>query len=411
MAERVCADAALPAAVIHGLLTGLAQAGLVRPEPRRGAGRYRMPAAIREFAAARLAEAGEDELLRRRLRDFVAHHVEYLTTIGKARVPLTWPSLQDLFRSYQADARNIRAVLAWCLEHGDAVLGLRICTELGICWMALGQYDEGGRWLGAFLDAGRGPSLPAAVRGPALAVRAQVAIFSSRMAGARTWAAAGLNLCRAAGDTHYTVIALNALSQIELGAANTGAALRLAREALAQARTAGDTWNEVYALNNQAAAQHAAGDLAGARASGDAALALALKTDQHYGAALARLELGDITRALGDTGAARGHLEAVLPFARQGMPQPDTVRCLAGLTAIALDRGDLADARDYLADSLALCLRAGQRAGMAGALLGFAELSASRPSCPRPTRTPSSATGTRWRRRTRPTAAGPPGWS
>ncbi len=374
MAERVCADERLPAARVHGLMAGLERAALVQRQPGQH-GRYRMPGAVRDFAAARLSEAGERELSRRRLRDYVAHRVTYLTTIGKARVPLRWQAFSELFGHFQSDARNIRAVLAWCLEHGDADTGLRICTELGICWMATRAYEEGGRWLDAFLDvAPAGPPAATAVRGPALAVRAQLAFFTGDRRRAQAWAAAGLELCQAAGDTHYAVIALNAMAQVAISDGRPQDALHLAGEALEQSRPAADQWNEVYALNNQAAALAALGRLADARECGEASLALSTETGQHWGAALARRQLGDVALELGDLTAAREYYLALLPFARQAMAGPDAARCLGMLGRIALDTGDPAAARGYLAESVRLSLRSGDRAGAARGLLTAADL-------------------------------------
>jgi predicted metal-dependent phosphotriesterase family hydrolase/predicted ATPase len=377
MAERVCADERLPAARVHGLMAGLERAALVQRQPGQH-GRYRLPGAVRDFAAARLTEAGERERLRRRLRDYVAHRVTYLTTIGKARVPLRWQAFSELFRHYQSDARNIRAVLAWCLEHGDTDTGLRICTELGICWMATGAHEEGGRWLDAFLDAApAGPPAATAVRGPALAVRAQLAFFTGDRRAALAWAATGLEQCQAAGDTHYAVIALNAMAQVALSEGRPEDALHLAGEALNRSRPADDQWNEVYALNNQAAALAALGRLPQARECGETSLALSVETGQHWGAALARRLLGDAAREMGDLTAAREYYLALLPFARQAMTGPDAARCLGMLGRVALDAGDPAAARGYLAESLQLSLRSGDRAGAARCLLAGADLAVS----------------------------------
>jgi predicted ATPase len=178
MAERVCSDKLLPAGRVAGLLAGLARRGLVEPEPQpdpawpalpgtAGHDRYRMPGAVRDFAAGCLTRAGESEMTRRRLRDYAARLAEYMTSLGMARVPSSWPVLKQVFRSYNADAGNFRAVLDWCLEHGDTETGLRICCAVQLCWLVRGAQAEGEYWLDAFLGADLA-AVPAAVRGPAL---------------------------------------------------------------------------------------------------------------------------------------------------------------------------------------------------------------------------------------------------
>ena len=60
MAEQVCADDDIPAGDVLGLTAALVDKSLVVLEPEAlGQARYRMLDTIREYAAARLAEAGE----------------------------------------------------------------------------------------------------------------------------------------------------------------------------------------------------------------------------------------------------------------------------------------------------------------------------------------------------------------
>ena len=61
MAEQICSGDDLPAADVLDLLAALAGKSLVVVDTARGQTRYRMLDTIREYAAARLAEAGETE--------------------------------------------------------------------------------------------------------------------------------------------------------------------------------------------------------------------------------------------------------------------------------------------------------------------------------------------------------------
>jgi predicted ATPase len=374
MAERVCADELLPAGRVAVLLAGLARAGLVEPDPGPpGQHRYRMPGAVRDYAAACLARAGESEALQRRLRDYARHRAEYMVSMTTARVPVTWPVLRGLFRAFHADARVFRAVLQRCLDTGDADSGLRMCAQIGICWIGAGSVGEGARWLDAFL-AIEDPAVPPAVRGPALVIRALLGYFGGDVPCARSLAAAGLELSRAAGDPFFTAMGLDVLARAALASADAPEALRHTGEALQIARAGSDWWNQVYALNTKARALAAAGRPDQARECAEAALALTLETDQHFGTALARMLLGELARSADDVAAARRHYLAALPFVREAMPAPETAHCLGRLGTLALADGDLSPAREYLAESLRLSLAVGSRAGVARGLLGFAEL-------------------------------------
>jgi DNA-binding CsgD family transcriptional regulator/tetratricopeptide (TPR) repeat protein len=265
-------------------------------------------------------------------------------------------------------------VLGWSLEQGDAETGLRMCTSVRPCWIVLGAFGEGAEWFDAFLAADLS-GVPAAVHGQALVGRAQLALGSGDAQRAEGWAAAGLELCRAAGDPYFTATALNVLAETALHARRPELALERAGEAAAQARQAGDQWNEGYALGSQAAALAALFRLEEARASAEAGLALMLAIDQQWGAARTMLGLADLARLLGDLTAAREHYRAALTRLRQVKGDPEIARCLAGLGRVALDAGDLADAREYLAQGLRLSLGTGSRTGIARGLLAFATLS------------------------------------
>ncbi|HEY2288772.1 MAG TPA: tetratricopeptide repeat protein [Streptosporangiaceae bacterium] len=374
LAERVCADDGLPATQIGALLDGLARTSLIVAEPGSPAQRrYRMPGPVREYAAACLAQAGETMPLCRRLRDYALNVSEYFFSIGLAMVPAPWTARAQVFRRFDAEADNIRAALAWCLAHGDIEAGLRLCTAFGPSWLMLGALTESAYWFSAFLTADQS-GVPGSVRGPALAAGAHHAIGGDDQKLAESWAAEGLELCRAAGNLRFMSAALNLLAQAVLRDGRPEEALRYAGEAVEQARACGDQWNEGYALGGYAAAQAATGRLPEARASAEAGLALLLEIDHQWGAARTALGLAELCRGTGDLAAAREHYRTALNLLRQVDGDPDIARCLAGLGRVALDEGDLAEARTCLAEGLEQSRRTGSRAGISRGLLDFAGL-------------------------------------
>ena len=141
--------------------------------------------------------------------------------------------------------------------------------------------------------------MPAAVLGPAIVGRAQLALASDPVQ-AQVRAAEGLGLCREAGADFWTATALNLLTEVALHAGRGGEAADRADETLAVARQAGDRWNEGYALGTMAAAAGQRGDLAAAQRLGEAALAVMRGIDQQWGVARTLLGLGDLARLTGD---------------------------------------------------------------------------------------------------------------
>jgi len=375
MAEQVCPGDDLPAADVLDLLAALAGKSLVVADAGvRGQTRYRMLDTIREYAAARLAEAGETEMLRHRLREYALRETERLMRMGMARIRVPWSVSVETFDRFNDDVGNLRQVLGGCLADRDAGTGLRMCAAVTPVWIVRGSFAEGTEWLDSFLGL-VGPPVPALVRGPALVGRAQLELAVARdPERAQALATEGLALCQAAGEDFWTASALNLLTEVALHAGRAEAATVRAEQALATARAAGDAWNEGYALGTLAAAAGQRGDLPQAQRLGEAALAAMRDIDQQWGVARTLLGLGDLARLTGDPGGAQRRYEEALSILRVLGARPETARCLAGLGRIATGRGDTATARRHLAQSIELSRSTGSRIGTIRGLEAFAGL-------------------------------------
>jgi predicted ATPase/DNA-binding CsgD family transcriptional regulator len=373
MAEQVCADDDLPAASVMDLISALVDQSLVITEPvTAGEIRYRLLDTVRQYAAARLAEAGESGVLQARLRDYTLREVERLSRIGMALIEAPWSARVDVFRRFDADVGNLRLALSYCLAELDAEAGLRICAAARPVWIVRGSYAEGAEWLDSFLSLDAVPDR-AAVRGPALISRAQLALPSDA-ARAEQLAAAGLELCRAAGDDEWSAAALNLLAEAALHGGRAEQAAELAGQAITAAQRAADRWNEGYALGTAAAAAGRGGRLPEAQQLADESLAVMREIDHQWGAARTLLGLGDLARLTGDPGSARERYAEALGILREVGARPEIARCLAGLGRIAMDQGDLELGRRRLTESIELSHSIGSRIGVIRALEAFAAL-------------------------------------
>jgi predicted ATPase len=385
MAERVCADDELSPTRVLDLLTGLAGKSLVRPERsanRLGQKRYRMPGAVRRYAARLLEEAGETAALRRRLRDYALNISHYALGIGMGGVPATDRARSRVYRQYEADADNIRAALAWCLEQGDIEAGLRLSTGFGSSWLVLDNLAESVHWFTAFLSADQS-GVPDSVRGPALVAGAHHAFADHDVEKARRWVTEGLAVGRADDRSYFVPGALNLLSQMALHDGRPGDAVEYGKQSVARAVERAYPTGEGYSLGFYAAALAAVGQLPEARESAEAGLAILLQVDHHWPAGRAALTVADLCRATGDLPAAQERYQLALKLLRPVRNDPLIPQCLAGLGRVTLDLGDLAQARDYLAEGLELSLRAGRRAWISRNLMAFAHLAVreGRPGC------------------------------
>jgi len=363
----------LAASSVLDLLTGLSDKSLVIAEAdAHGKIRYRMLDTIREYAAARLAEAGETDALVRRFREFTVRETEGLAMIGMARVPAPWSSRVDAIQRFEAETANLRQVLGLALDDGDIEPGLRICASMRPVWIIHGEFAEGASWLDQFL-AVAGPGLHADVLGAALVSRAQLAMAADPDA-AHEYATRGLELCPSDESRFWAASALNLLAEVALHARQLDDATARANEALAVARPAGDRWNEGYAAGTLAAAAAFRGEIERAKELAETALAITREIDQQWGAARGLMGLGDLARLTGRLDQARQYYTEALTIVREISAKPEIARCLAGLGRIAISQGDLASARRHLGESLTLSQSTGSRIGVIRGMDAFAEM-------------------------------------
>jgi DNA-binding CsgD family transcriptional regulator len=376
MAERVCSDQRIPADGVLDLLAALVDKSLVVREPEvLGQARYRLLDTIREYAADKLAAAGETAVFQRRLRDYVLAVVERNFAVGMALIPAQWQDRVDVFRRYDADASNVWLVLSQCLADGDVRAGLRICTAVRPCLLVRGEFALGSGWLDAFLARDEAADVDPAIRGAALIGRAQFTL-SSDPAGAEPLARDGLGMCRAAGDDFWTAAGLNLLSEIAVHTGRLEEAEALGREAVSIAEAAGDAWNQGWAFGIRAAVAGLRGRLREAADLANASVGVMRGIDHLWGVARAQLGLGDLARAREDYADARQRYTEALACLREIDARPEIARCLSGLGRVAMDLGATALAREHLAESLRLSRTIGTRVGVARGLESFAALAA-----------------------------------
>ncbi len=369
-AEEVCGEDLLD------LMTALVDKSLVVVDREvEGQTRFRLLDSIRQYAAERLKESGEEARMRDRHRDAVLEAAELDCEIALAGRPATWAERRALFRVWDHQMDNLRAALAWSLERRDAEAGLRLCTALHGYALPRGYLAECQDWTQRFLDLDTG-QVAERVRGAALVGLAELMVEHRDFARAGECAAEGVPLCRAAGDEVMTAAGLTVLGVAAVGAGDFDVAAAHFDEALRVARKSGDRWNEGLALTSRATLHTARGRLREAQETLEAGLALMRELDQQWGAARVLLALGLLARIRGDQAAARRHYEEALPILRGIEAGPDVARCLGGIGRCAVQTGDLAAARPALAESLRVSRAMGLRVGVIRGLDAFAALAA-----------------------------------
>ncbi|QWF78948.1 hypothetical protein HUW46_02348 [Amycolatopsis sp. CA-230715] len=130
-AERVCGDERA-----LDLLTSLAEKSLLVTEGDL-APRYRMLTTIREYAADRLAEAGETDLIRQA-------HLTYFTELAETAEPhLRRTEQLEWLAKLEADHDNIIAAMRGAIAAADAQAAMRLAAAAGWYWWTGGRRAEG----------------------------------------------------------------------------------------------------------------------------------------------------------------------------------------------------------------------------------------------------------------------------
>jgi predicted ATPase/DNA-binding SARP family transcriptional activator len=135
-AERVCIGDAIEQDQVLELLTSLAEKSLLVTKGD-GVPRYRMLTTIKEYAADRLAQAGESDQARQA-------HLAYFTELAETAEPhLRRAEQLEWLATIEADHDNFGAALRGAIAAGDAQAAMRLASAAGWYWWLGGRRSEG----------------------------------------------------------------------------------------------------------------------------------------------------------------------------------------------------------------------------------------------------------------------------
>jgi predicted ATPase/class 3 adenylate cyclase len=269
-------------------------------------GRLRMLETIREFGLVRLDESGETEDVRLR------HAKRFLELAEKAEPHLTGPEQRRWLDLLSREHDNLRAGLGWAIEGGRGEIAVRLGGSLWRFWYARGHLDEGRRWLESALSlpSSRERNTP---RARCLSALGGIAYWQSDFATAAAAYEEALEIHRELGDRAATVQALFDLGTTRAVMGDPQSAESLLQESLRTARELEDRRGEAWALWGLGAFRFFGGDPDGAR-------------ELHEESLRIFEEVGDDRWGLGNA--------------------------LAGLAALATQRGDVIEARDRILQAI-----------------------------------------------------------
>jgi predicted ATPase/DNA-binding CsgD family transcriptional regulator len=130
------------------LMSSLVDKSLVIKEESTSTACYRLHETMREYAALKLREAGEEESMQDRFAEYYGSRCRGLAAESRYRLA-QWLEWMDL------EIDNVRAVLGWCVSRQQVARGVDLVTAVAWYWI-IRATTEGVRWLDALAAIGRG---------------------------------------------------------------------------------------------------------------------------------------------------------------------------------------------------------------------------------------------------------------
>jgi predicted ATPase/transcriptional regulator with XRE-family HTH domain len=314
-------------------ISALVDQSLVVLEPNRPDPRYDMLDVVREYAAARLSDAGETDEIERR------HALHYLTLSEAAEPHLVRAGHKDWFRRLDVDRGNLRRGMAWTVDHGETVLALRYTVALWRYWRQLGEFAEGRRWSNAAL-AVAGNATPS-LRAKALCAAAALAFPQADHARMAELAGEAIRLAHQSDDPMDLRNALTVQGFVAMCQGRYADALEPYTECLAICRRLGISWHLATSHLNLAAALLHSGRVEEAVAGLQEALRLYRELGDDIFAARVLNHIAHAALAENDVARAdRLAREALASIAEQGERQ-GIAEGLETLAAVAAARSEV----------------------------------------------------------------------
>lgn len=362
--EAVASDAGLPVGEVLDTIGRLVERSMVVVE-RGVSTRYRMLETLRQYAAERLASAGEEEAVAQR------HAEHFRDVVLEAESQLRGHAQRDTVQRLRTEQPNIRAALAWLgRPGGDLDAALETAGALGLFWH-LGRHLEGREVLARLLVSGRGsPAARArALQAVSLVERPRACLVHPSPRCAET-ARESLAIFETIGDDSRAALSRVLLAVEGVTGQDRDRAEGLLREAEARFASDGDRWGEGVVGFVRMETALKTGDEAGAVPIGRATASAFRQLDDPWGLSAILYHLGWGLRQFGRYDEGSRVLEEAIDVAG-GAGLYNTVQwALADLAIAQLHLGDEETARELFDRASAASEHVGDGAGAVLACYG-----------------------------------------
>jgi predicted ATPase/DNA-binding SARP family transcriptional activator len=323
---------------------------------RDGGPRYHLLETIRQYAAERLAEAGETDAV-------ALAHAGYLTALAdRAETELRGDGQARWLPRLATERDDIDAALAWCTAHAteEPDAALRLVAPLGWYWY-FATHPDGGRRVAAMLAAAPGGSSTArarALQALAVAARPGACIVHPNPACAAA-AEQSRELFAELGDTFRAALSDTLLAVEAIGSDDPAEAFTVLADAEREFTRDGDAWCAALADFVRLELHAGTGDLDAATAIGRRALLAFRALGDQWGESAIQFHLGMALHRAGRLEQALEMYGGALASVRDVGPANTVQYALAGAGHVALLLGDPDRAEHLFAESHAVARQLG----------------------------------------------------
>jgi len=348
-ANEVAGAPPVRAGQVGSLLAELVSASLLESDTSATRTRFRFLEPVRQYAAARLADAGERDSARWR------HASAFLARAESVEPLLFAPNAEKHCDLLELDRPDHDAALGWLLSCGAAEEAQRLAAALYFFWYTRGWFVTGLQWLRAALAAEA--TVEPLVRLRAEVGLAQLAFIAGDYLASFTAIESAMPVARLLGDDVVLARCLVTAGYVwwfmdpERSAA-------LFEEGLAAAQRSGDGWAQSAGLAGLGWARYFAAHFDAAIGPLQDAVQLTARSGRRQQFAMALLGLAAVELWRGSLAAAQASALEALAASRAIGDASWTGAALAIVAEIERTRGQLGPAGDHAAEAIEVAGRA-----------------------------------------------------
>jgi predicted ATPase/class 3 adenylate cyclase/DNA-binding XRE family transcriptional regulator len=366
-ATEVCLVVQIEEQDVLNLLLNLSDKSLVMIEQQEGEARYRFLETIRQYALEKLAESGEERLVRNRHLDYFILFAEEAERNYRSEKQLAW------FRLMERERDNFRTALDYALHAEQKETALRLAGAAFWLWFFQGPWSEGQIWTESVLA--QASDLHTKAGAKVLMALGLLHFAQSNYAAAETHLSKSISIWREIDDKWWSAFVLGFLGLTQRPQDQQKASAFF-DESLQRATETGEDWILAFALWNSGENALYASNLVDAESMLNQSLVL--------GQALGdRMLQNEALRALGEVHEANQEYGKAVELYKESLAIVQQLHDITNVSHLYFNvgralqlAGDNQGAKNYFLDALLQSRQLGKKSGEVRALAGLGVVAA-----------------------------------